>query len=207
VPAQAGPTGLRRLPQSSRALTQMTAKLGGNCRPTVFAHRETSLKRRYGANLESRWFAKTSTERGFSNRKEARCQRKVMVHLWSSYGPLFVLMLTERAFGSHPRRVVSVSYVRVTPFHGDILHTSRTQILPDLVPSKGKQEASSAVNADPRISGRCRALLSHVRRNAHGHHRWLAHPSNKPSGRLCRNTSLRSHGSEVGRSRLGEPCI
>jgi hypothetical protein len=62
-------------------------------------------------------------------------------------------MLTERPFGSHPRRVVSVSYVRVMHFHSDALRTSRAQILPDLVPSKGKQEASSVVNADPRISG------------------------------------------------------
>jgi hypothetical protein len=38
-------------------------------------------------------------------------------------------------------------------FHSDALRTSRAQILPDLVPSKGKQEASSVVNADPRISG------------------------------------------------------
>jgi len=67
---------------------------------------------------------------------------------------LSFLILTERAFGSHPRRVVSVSYVRVTPFHGDILHTSRTQILPDLVPSKGKQEASSVMALLPDLSMR-----------------------------------------------------
>jgi len=42
---------------------------------------------------------------------------------WSTYGPLMVylpfLKLTERVFGSHPYRIVSVSYGRASPFHGE----------------------------------------------------------------------------------------
>ena len=41
---------------------------------------------------------------------------------WSNYGPVVVhvlfLKLTDRAFGSHPYRVVSVSYGLAAPFHG-----------------------------------------------------------------------------------------
>ena len=41
---------------------------------------------------------------------------------WSNHGPVMVhlpfLRLTERVSGSHPHRIVSVSYGRVAPFHG-----------------------------------------------------------------------------------------
>ena len=56
--------------------------------------------------------------------------------------------LTETAFGSHPCRVVLVSYVRVAPFHGDALPTPRTQILADLVASERKHIGASEVNTD-----------------------------------------------------------
>jgi len=75
------PEDVQKVREGFRALPQMTAKLGGNCRPTIFRHWKTFLKRRQGANLESRSFAKTSTERGFSNRREARCRRKSMIQL------------------------------------------------------------------------------------------------------------------------------
>ncbi len=58
------------------------------------------------------------------------------------------LKLTERVFGSHPHRIVSISYGRGAPFHGDALRTSRTQILPDLAASEAKHEASTAINTD-----------------------------------------------------------
>ena len=47
----------------------------------------------------------------------------------------------------------------MTPFHGDDLHISRTQILPDLAASEAKHEASTVVYADWRISDHCRILL------------------------------------------------
>jgi len=51
---------------------------------------------------------------------------------WSSYGPLMVHLdfpsLTETAFGSHPYRIVSVSYGRALPFHGDNTATVKSPI-------------------------------------------------------------------------------
>ena len=66
---------------------------------------------------------------------------------------LMQLVRTSKDLQGRPPLVSRCIYFMGLFFHGDALHTSRTQILPDLVASEAKHEASSAVNADPRISG------------------------------------------------------
>jgi len=43
-------------------------------------------------------------------------------------------------------------------------HTCRTQILPDLARYAGKQRGADSSETDGRISGWCRVLLGHTRR-------------------------------------------
>jgi len=43
---------------------------------------------------------------------------KAQLKLWSNYGPVIVSEDSESGLGSHPRRVVSVSYQQIVGCHG-----------------------------------------------------------------------------------------
>ncbi len=95
----------------------MPAECGGTAALDGRQHFETaapaSFKRRSGQRLDDR----------ISPAQIVVVLSEMIQRIHSPFGPVIVhllfLKLTEGASGSHPYRIVSVSYGRVTYFHGD----------------------------------------------------------------------------------------
>jgi len=64
----------------------------------------------------------SDTERQFSGKRidesRDRCRAKALPKLWSNYGPAIVSEYAKTAFGSHPRRVLSIGYDPIVHCHG-----------------------------------------------------------------------------------------